>query len=140
VAKGKRPPPCSLEFYRVAVQRLGEAQFLLDEGRFTTAAVYLGGYAVECALKAVLLANTPRKKHQEVKATFRGKIAHNFDWLQSQLVKRRVVIPDEVLRHLTSVHWWGTDLRYEPGPLEHRRAIRFLASVELIVEWARRSS
>ena len=35
-------------FYRAAEHRFEEAQFLLDGGGYTTAAVYLAGYAVEC--------------------------------------------------------------------------------------------
>lgn len=136
--KRRRPASCSIEFYRVAAQRLGEACFLLDEGRLSTAAVYLAGYAVECA-KAVILAHTPRKKHPDVKATFRGQIAHNFDWLQNPLLKRAVAIPEEIVRHLTSVHWWATELRYEAGQIKHLRAASFLAAVETIVEWAKRS-
>ena len=51
-------------FYRVAAQRLHEAQWIFEKSNrtFTTVSVYIAGYAVECALKAVLLARTPNSK------------------------------------------------------------------------------
>ena len=42
-------------FHRAAARRFEEAQFLLTRGNYTTAAVYLAGYAVECMLKALIL-------------------------------------------------------------------------------------
>jgi HEPN domain-containing protein len=45
------------DFQRLAETRLEDAQALLKAGRFD-AAYYLGGYAVECALKALICANT----------------------------------------------------------------------------------
>jgi HEPN domain-containing protein len=45
-------------FFRAAQQWLAEAQFLLQND-YTTAAVYLAGYAVECMLKALILASEP---------------------------------------------------------------------------------
>ena len=51
------PPPRSPDarrFYRAGLLRFDEAKFLLDNSEYTTAAVYLGGYAVECLFKALI--------------------------------------------------------------------------------------
>jgi HEPN domain-containing protein len=45
------------DFRKLAETRLEDAKALLGAGRFD-AAYYLGGYAVECALKALICANT----------------------------------------------------------------------------------
>lgn len=45
------------DFQRLAETRLEDAKALLKAGRFD-AAYYLGGYAVECALKALICATT----------------------------------------------------------------------------------
>lgn len=102
-------------------------------------AVYIGGYAVECALKAVLLARTPRAKHQKVKDTFRGQSGHNFDWLRAQLLARGVTLPVEVSRNLGKVDWWSTDLRYQPSQIDADKAVAFLKAAEVVVQWAKRS-
>lgn len=76
-------------FQRAAQQRLAEAQFLLEHN-YTTAAVYLGGYAVECALKALILSSEPVTKHRDTLLSFRGTRGHSFDWLIRKLAHRSV--------------------------------------------------
>lgn len=142
MARKKPPTPdCAKLFYRVAAQRLPEAIWILEKSdrTFTTVAVYIGGYAVECALKAVLLARSPRSQHQKVKDTFRGQVAHDFHWLREQLWKRGVRLPVEVSENLGKVDWWSTDLRYHPGQLDADEAGAFLDAATVVVEWAKRS-
>jgi hypothetical protein len=43
------------KYYRVAKQRLAEAELILVKLQLAAAAQYLAGYAVECTLKALLL-------------------------------------------------------------------------------------
>ncbi len=47
-------PSSSRDFQRAARQRLTTAEFLLQH-RYNLDAMYLGGYTVECALKALIL-------------------------------------------------------------------------------------
>jgi HEPN domain len=137
----KKPPfECTRQFFRAAVQRHEEARILFDNSAYHLAAVYLGGYAVECALKAVLLAHTPPKDHRETKATFRGAVAHNFDWLRSQLRKRKVNVPVDVSRQIGNVDWWSTDLRYRTGHLDREVAEDFLEAVAIVLAWVGRSA
>lgn len=48
------PPASSLDCLKVAKQRLTTAETLLRE-KLTLDAQYIGGYAVECSLKALIL-------------------------------------------------------------------------------------
>ena len=52
------PPADSRDFLRAARQRLTTAEALLDL-KFNLDAQYIGGYTVECALKALILYSTP---------------------------------------------------------------------------------
>ncbi len=65
-------------YYRAAKQRYEDAQMLLEAGR-TTGAVYLAGYAVECILKALLLANVtpPYEKHCSRSCEEAGRMTSN---------------------------------------------------------------
>ena len=52
------PPTTPRDFLKVAAQRLTTAGTLLRE-KLTLDAQYLGGYTVECSLKALILHRTP---------------------------------------------------------------------------------
>lgn len=139
MAKSKPPvgPAASLLFYRVAAHRFEEAEFLLDNSSYTTAAIYLAGYAVECGLKAVILASEPRSRNPKTLSTFRGTLAHDYEWLRKQLERRKVTPPVEVSRQLGHVSWWSTDLRYQAKQVQLRRAQNFLKSAEAILAWVK---
>jgi HEPN domain-containing protein len=123
-------------YYRAAKQRYADAELLLEAER-TTGAVYLAGYAVECMLKALVLAVVPAGRRGELLADFRGSRAHNIEWLTA-LYRRHAggAIPRDVTRHLSWVAEWSTDMRYATGVLAGAEAEAFLASVRAIVTWA----
>jgi HEPN domain-containing protein len=125
------------KFYRAAARRLEEAQFLLDKGGYTTAAVYLAGYAVECMLKALILSSEPATRHAATLHTFRGAAAHAFEWLVERLAERHVRLPADIRKELSRVDWWTTTLRYDPGAVKQRDAGAFLAAAGRIVLWAK---
>lgn len=58
-------------FYRAARERWDDAEFLADADR-TTGAVYMAGYCVECVLKALIVAQAPRKSRAAVLARSAG--------------------------------------------------------------------
>lgn len=51
-------PTTPQEFLKVALQRLTAAEAILENLRLTLEAQYIGGYAVECSLKALILEKT----------------------------------------------------------------------------------
>jgi len=130
---GKEPR----RFFRAGEQRLEEARFLLDHGDYTTAAVYLAGYAVECMLKALILASEPEARHPQTMKSFRGVLGHNFAWLRVQLAKRHVHLSAIIANSLTEVTGWTTTLRYDPATHKRAEAEEFLTTVEEILLWVR---
>jgi HEPN domain-containing protein len=134
-----KTPRHSVEVHRfqhAAAHRFEEAQFLLERGGYTTAAVYLAGYAVECSLKALLLSTMPLRKQREALGSFRGAKAHDFGWLKHLLGQQGVVLPRTIATQLATLAWWDTDLRYDAKMVEQEEAEEFLAGARLIVGWA----
>jgi len=125
-------------FLRAAQKRHEEGGFLLEAG-FTTGSVYLDGYAVECALKALVLSSEPAQRNTATLGSFRGALAHDFHWLRRCLVERKVVLPTAVAPHLARVIWWSTELRYEPGEVGEDKARNFRSGSGEILAWVERS-
>src|SRR4051794_4722137 len=104
--------PTVRKFMLAADQRFTSAGILYREGLYLDA-MYIAGYAPECALKALILATIPGKRRgQFMKQYFRGTRGHNLELLR-RLLKR--TMPIEVARLLTRLATWSTDLRYEVG-------------------------
>jgi hypothetical protein len=128
--------PIPRKFYRVAFQRLEEAEVLFRAG-YHIGAVYLAGYAVECMLKTLILAALPEKKHEYAERQFRGQRAHQYEWLRKRYVQSNPQgLPAEINESLVFVSTWDTALRYEPGLGKFRDASRFLKEVRKILRWA----
>ena len=51
-------PTTARDFLKVALQRLTAAEEIMDRLRRTLEAQYIGGYSVECSLKALILEKT----------------------------------------------------------------------------------
>jgi HEPN domain-containing protein len=124
-------------FYHVALQRLEDAQLILNKLQRAPAAVYLAGYAVECILKAMILTSTPLAKHSAVLSEFRGARAHSIVWLRERLREAGAPsFPLEISRDLTFVSTWSVDLRYTPGIGDPDDAEQFVQAVERIVKFS----
>jgi hypothetical protein len=103
---------------------------------YTTGAVYLAGYGVECMLKALVLAAVPARARRDTMKSFRGNRAHDYEWLRSlYLTNGGARLPREITRHFALVNTWSTDLRYTPRTVREREAKRFLASASAILQW-----
>ncbi len=59
-------------FYRCAFQRYEEAGVLLEAG-YTTGAIYLAGYGIECILKSLVLMAVPADNQADVMKSFGGR-------------------------------------------------------------------
>jgi hypothetical protein len=127
-----------LRFFRAAVHRYEDSQVLLAHNR-TTGAVYLAGYGVECGLKALILGCVPRSRQLEMKRRFRGKIGHNLEWLHQELVTVGTRVPASLMREVSRVVTWTTDLRYEPGSVRLREARSFLEATNKFLDWTART-
>ncbi len=122
-------------FYRAMTERHDDARVLHAAGR-GAGAVYMAGYAVECALKALLVTATPARDRGGVIATFRGVRAHDYDWLREQYRAVGGSVPQQLDRPFTVVGEWTTDIRYTPGEFPAPRADRFMAATAIVIAWA----
>jgi hypothetical protein len=123
-------------FYRCAEQRFAEGQVLLRSG-YTTGAVYLAGYGVECILKALILAVTPFNEADDVLRTFRGARAHDYGSLKERYrIKAGRAISREINEAFTLIEWWSTELRYSPAAVKDRDARTFMEAAGTVMAWA----
>ncbi len=123
-------------FYRVAVQRLAEARALLDLG-YTTVAIYLGGYVVETALKALIIQNSPKTRRSGIVSEFRGVRGHDLERLLIVYYNTGAQhMPHNVRQSFARAGHWSTNLRYEPGNVNLKLAQTFLKDVDNVMTWA----
>lgn len=128
----------SRKYYRAAVDRYGDAQVLLSGNR-TTGAVYLAGYAVECALKTLIIAATRPSGRSKAASDFRGKKNHDLEHLRSVYFRKGGPrFPPDIARLFALVNWWNTDLRYDTKRVSTPDAEDFLGATTIILEWVKR--
>jgi len=124
------------QFRRVAWKRFEEAEFLL-KGGYTTGAMYLSGYAVECMLKSLLIAQFPKRSHKAELDRCKQEVRHDLERLKHELAKKGVVVPGSVLPALVLVRTWTPEMRYESAARHVDEAEDFLAAVKAILDWAK---
>jgi hypothetical protein len=123
-------------YYRCVLRRCEEAEVLL-RADYTTGAVYLAGYGIECILKALVLTAVSAGDRPDTLRSFRGTKAHEYEWLRSvYLTNGGPRFPREITQHFTLVSDWSTDLRYTPRSVRADEAEAFLASAVAIIKWA----
>lgn len=127
------------KFLRAAKQRFEAAELLLH-ARLHLDAIYIAGYSIECATKAMLIARTPVAKRRELLDSdwFRGARGHNLEALAAQLRRLGCVMPSDV-RDSFRRSTWSTSLRYQVGQVPKKDAIAFLRAATNVVEWVERS-
>ena len=137
-AKKKLP-----DFRRAAAQRLSAADRLMesDNPEHYLDAIYLGGYVVECALKALLLHGTPKAKQSALfEKISQGSKGHDFDRLAGMLRDQGRRMPLETVGHLRAVAAiWQPGLRYEVGQRVRDAARAFLNAAGQVRAWVERS-
>jgi hypothetical protein len=123
-------------YYRCAFQRYEEAEVLF-KADYTTGAVYLAGYGIECILKVLVLMAVSAGDRPDMLKSFRGSKAHEYEWRRSlYLTNGGARFPREITQHFTLVNDWSTDLRYTPRSVRADEAEAFLASAVVIIRWA----
>jgi HEPN domain-containing protein len=106
-------PRTSRDFLKVALQRLTTAEALLRLG-ITLDAQYIGGYTVECSLKALILERTVAADSEEtLKKLSSGQKMHRPDVLLGKLRDLGVTLPLELAKRMRRFDW-TTDLRTRP--------------------------
>ncbi len=129
------PPTTSRDFLRVAAQRLTTAEALLLK-KLTVDAQYIGGYTVECSLKALILHHAPEdRKSDKLKQLTSGAKMHRPDVLLGELRDLGIALPLELARRMRRFDW-TTDLRYETGHRDTGETIALLKTAKAIYDWA----
>jgi HEPN domain-containing protein len=99
-------------------------------------AVYLAGYTVECALKALILAKCPATERSSTyKKISSGPVGHNLEILKLLLKEQGSIMPLETAVALRIVATWSPRYRYEVGDVSHEEAELFLAAAKEIRDW-----
>ncbi|MDY0169787.1 MAG: HEPN domain-containing protein [Thermoguttaceae bacterium] len=128
------PPTRSRGFQKAAGQRLTAAETLF-RSKLTLDAQYLGGYTVECSLKALLLHLTPdAEKAEKLKRITAGAKMHRPEVLLGELRNLGIELPIAVAKRMRRFDW-TTDLRYETGRRDTGEANAFLNTAEAVYDW-----
>jgi hypothetical protein len=127
-------------YARVVKQRLEEAKLIFRILELSAAAQYLGGYAVECILKALVLTLTPQthrpKSGDSTVEWMKKEFGHELGNLRLGIAKRGAPMPRETDREFVFVATWDPQSRYDPGPGDPEQTKRFLSAAEAVVKWA----
>ncbi len=128
------PPTTSRDFQKAAAQRLTTAEALLRE-RLPLDAQYLGGYTIECSLKALIMGRTPDPdKPDTLKKLTAGAKMHRPDVLLVELRNLGVALPLVLAKRMRQFEW-TTDLRYETGRRDTGETTAFLTTAKAIYDW-----
>ena len=123
-------------FYRAAEQRREDAAVLSDAGRHA-GAVYLGGYVVECLLKALIVSTVRAADRPQVVASFRGAHAHSYDWLLARYRQAGgPMLSVPITLAVRTVDQWTVSLRYDPSSVPADDAAAFAQAVDDVRAWA----
>lgn len=124
----------SRAFLKAAQQRLTTAEFL-SKHKYNLDAMYLAGYAVECALKSLILELTaPADRNQVLQDITSGRKMHDIEALRGRLKRLNRTIPLEINRRLRRSNW-STALRYESGRGDTGETVAFLKTARAIIDW-----
>jgi hypothetical protein len=131
-------PVTPRDFLRVALQRLTGAEEIMDKLRLTLETQYIGGYAVECALKALILHVTPEAD----RAVMRDRLTHGATYHRPEhllpLLRTGgigIVLTPELAKRMRRFDW-TTGMRYEIGRKDTGETNALLNTARAIYEWA----
>lgn len=137
--------PAAVRYYRAAAMHLEAADAVVKQcpaeswSVLAHEAVYLSGYVVECAFKALVLSRTPPKKHAEVVEGFRTEVKHNLDKLRHILSLKGVDLPAAQRPGFVLVRSeWAAEMRYEAQPRDRQDAAEVRDAARSLYQWADR--
>lgn len=108
-------PTTARDFLRVALQRRDVAVEIMDILRRSLEAQYIGGYSVECSLKALILERTAEADRQSMlQQLTHGATYHRPEVLLGRLRELGIALTPDLARRMRRFDW-TTGLRYETG-------------------------
>ena len=131
-------PTTARDFLKVALQRLTAAEEIMETLRLTLEAQYIGGYSVECSLKALILQKTAEPDRPVVLFQLtHGATYQRAEVLLDRLRERGVFLTVELAKRMRRFDW-TTDLRYETGRKDTGETNGLLRTARTIYEWVER--
>jgi len=128
-------PTTARDFLVAARQRLDVADEILDRLLRTLEAQYIGGYAVECALKALILEKTdPSDRPDVLRRLTQGATYHRPEMLLGRLSELKIQLTPELAKRMRRFDW-TTDLRYETGRKDTGETKALLKTARAIYQW-----
>jgi hypothetical protein len=128
-------PQAARDFLKAARQRLDAAEAIFENLRINLESQYIGGYAVECALKALILEKTPLAERENMLSKLTQSAgSHRKEVLLGELRNLGVILPLEHSRRMRRFDW-TTALRYETGRLDTGETRAMLKTANLIYRW-----
>ncbi|MDB2687389.1 HEPN domain-containing protein [Mariniblastus sp.] len=128
------PPTTSRDFLKAAAQRLNAAETLLNAD-LTLDAQYVGGYAVECSFKALILHTTPvSDRPDKLVVITRGAIMHRPERLLQELRDNGIILTRHLAKRMRRFDWL-VDLRYETGRRDRGETRGLLRTCTEIFHW-----
>ena len=128
-------PTTARDFLKVAIQRLSAAEEIMDRLRLTLEAQYIGGYSVECSLKALILEKTAEPDRPDMlERLTRGATYHRAEVLLDRLRDCGVYLSAELAKRMRRFDW-STNLRYETGRKDTGQTNGLLRTARAICEW-----
>ena len=123
------------DFLKVAAQRLAAAELIAELTNLGLEAQYIGGYSVECSLKALILEKTPTTDRDNVlKLITRGAKYHRADVLIGMLRDREVTLTMTLVARMRRFQW-DTNIRYEVGRRDTGETNGLLRTARMILSW-----
>lgn len=130
------PPTTRRDFQKAAAQRLTAAETLLRQ-KLTLDAQYMGGYTVECSLKALIIERTAdADQSDKLKRITSGASMHRPEALLGELRDLGVSLPLDLAKWIRDRGFRRTtDLRYETGRRDTGETTAFLKKAKAIYDW-----
>ena len=128
-------PSTVRDFLKAALQRLDVAIEIMVILRRSLEAPYVGGYSVECSLKALILEKTAEAERPTIlERLTQGAASHRPEVLLDRLREVGVALTPEIARRMRRFDW-TTDLRYETGRKDTGETNALLNTARAIYEW-----
>ena len=128
-------PEAPRDFLKVALQRLNAAEAIMANLDFNLEVQYIGGYSVECSLKALLLEKTPlTERINMLYIISHGAAAHRAENLLGKLRDQRVYLTPELSGRMRRFDW-DTSLRYETGRKDTGETKALLRTARMLYNW-----
>jgi hypothetical protein len=107
----------------------------LLKNHYNLDAMYLGGYTIECTLKALILELTPDQERAAMSKTLgSGSRMHNAEILGGILKGRGRPLPLELIKRFRRFPW-STELRYQAGRTDTGETRGFLITAKRTYDW-----